>query len=968
MLFRKMSVAGTAWLHDTDIEKEAMAKQNQPRIEETPGDKRKSIASVISRKTNGKLASYQRTRDLVQYTQHKPHTKFARRVRVFLLSIALCHTCAPETEENGDVTFQATSPDELALIRAAQELDYMLIDRQSGTLTLRISTQGPDFKPSDETYQILDVIEFSSNRRRMSVIVRMPDNRICIFCKGADSTVTPLLRLSKIAMEKASEVERKARVRKNSEAQEVLRRKSTHESRKSTVIRSSLSIGRPSFSSFGRPSMSPTRLEPIRNGLDNWLAERETDIVMSPTSIDNRKRFSYSSARAPIRRSLSLSMNTSKSQSATYNSLIEGTLPMDDAAIFERCFQHIDEFATEGLRTLLYGHRDVNEEEYDSWKKVYLEASTSLVDRQDKIEKAGNLMERNLELGGATAIEDKLQEGVPEAIEKLRRANIKLWMLTGDKRETAINIGHSCQLIKDYSTMTILDHESGEVNHRIASALLAFSQTEVAHSVVVIDGQTLGLLEADQVSYTLFIDLAILVDSVICCRASPAQKASLVRSIRRRVSGAITLAIGDGANDIAMIQEAHVGIGITGKEGLQAARTSDFSIAQFRFLLKLLLVHGRWNYIRICKYTLGTFWKESMFYLTQALFQRYAGYSGISLYESWSLSMFNTLFTSLPVIFMGIFEKDLRAETLLAIPELYTQGQKNAGFNIKIYLGWIFMASTEALIIFYFMLKLYGQALMTPDNSVYPLGVMTFTACIIIVATKLQFLELHNKTFTCIIALVLSIGGWFLWNVAFSVIYKDNNIYDVKDGLLQRWGRSPLWWFALLLILIAVWALEIGVKCLRMAWRRTDVDIFQELERDEGCWKRIQEAARGEREGIDADTDTDTDAEEADVLGNGDLTEGMRVEEEEVRRKWEEWKVQDSLESPIIRGVGDVRRRHSDREGPTAQGGGYQVLGDGEEGEDEEGRKRKAVRRRSGDVQELLRRGFGSIRRSMDIL
>jgi phospholipid-translocating ATPase len=107
-----------------------------------------------------------------------------------------------------------------------------------------------------------------------------------------------------------------------------------------------------------------------------------------------------------------------------------------------------------------------------------------------------------------------------------------------------------------------------------------------------------------------FYELAIMADSVICCRASPSQKAALVKSIRKRVKKSITLAIGDGANDIAMIQEAHVGIGITGKEGLQAARTSDYSIAQFRFLTKLLLVHGRWNYIRTCKYTVGTFWKE----------------------------------------------------------------------------------------------------------------------------------------------------------------------------------------------------------------------------------------------------------------------------------------------------------------------------------------------------------------------
>ncbi len=130
----------------------------------------------------------------------------------------------------------------------------------------------------------------------------------------------------------------------------------------------------------------------------------------------------------------------------------------------------------------------------------------------------------------------------------------------------------------------------------------------------------------------------------------------------------MTLAIGDGANDIAMIQASHVGVGISGREGLQAARIADYSIAQFRFLQRLLFVHGRWNYIRTGKYILATFWKEMVFYLVQALYQRYNGYTGTSLYESWSLTVFNTLFTSLPVILLGIFEKDLRADTLLAVP------------------------------------------------------------------------------------------------------------------------------------------------------------------------------------------------------------------------------------------------------------------------------------------------------------
>lgn len=422
--------------------------------------------------------------------------------------------------------------------------------------------------------------------------------------------------------------------------------------------------------------------------------------------------------------------------------MVDESVAIDESAVVERSLQHINEFATEGLRTLLYGYRYLTEEEYQTWKKGYLEATTSLVDRTRLIEEAGDMIEQNLELCAATAIEDKLQQGVPEAIDKLRRAQIKMWMLTGDKRETAINIGYSCRLIKDYSTVTILDHEAGRVDEMAAAAVVAITQGTVAHSVVVVDGQTLSRITEDDTLQVLFYELAILADSVICCRASPSQKALLVHTIRKRVKKSITLAIGDGANDIAMIQEAHVGIGITGKEGLQAARTSDYSIAQFRFLTKLLLVHGRWNYIRTCKYTVGTFWKEMLFYLTQALYQRSVGYTGTSLYESWSLSMFNTLFTSLPVIFMGVFEKDLSASTLLAVPELYKKGQRNGGFNLKVYLGWMFMAAAEAMVVYFCMLSLFGEALFTEDNSIFALGSITYTAVVWSISLKMQYVPL----------------------------------------------------------------------------------------------------------------------------------------------------------------------------------------------------------------------------------
>jgi phospholipid-translocating ATPase len=401
----------------------------------------------------------------------------------------------------------------------------------------------------------------------------------------------------------------------------------------------------------------------------------------------------------------------------------------------------------------------MTEQEYTYWRKIYNEATTSLVDRQEMIERAGDLIEVDLEISGATAIEDKLQDGVPDAIDKLRRANIKLWMLTGDKRETAVNIGHSCRLIKDYSKVITLDYNNPQLQETMASARLALNIENVAHSVVVIDGATLAVIENDPTLYTLYLDLAVEVDSVICCRASPSQKAAMVSAVRKKVKKSVTLAIGDGANDIAMIQEAHVGIGITGREGLQAARSSDYSIAQFRFILKLLLVHGRWFYIRIAKYILATFYKEMFFYLTQAMFQAYCGYTGTSLHEQWSLSMFNTLFTSLPVLVMGIFDKDLSAITLLAVPELYTKGQKNGAFSFRLFFGWMLIAVAHAAIAFYIPMYMFGLSDVS-GTGLFALGNLVYTVCIIVICIKLEYIEMRNWTVITYATSFVTVFGW----------------------------------------------------------------------------------------------------------------------------------------------------------------------------------------------------------------
>ena len=1014
MRFRKMSVAGTAWLHDPDLREEdfkeaanisplqrrqSKGKKPMTRLSQSGavgpahGDKwsPQPFGSPVGR-TNSILSRWRssarphgsqqvlNTTEMLQYIRRRPHTMFARKAHFMILSIALCHTCLPETKQTGDIEYQAASPDEQALVRAAQELGYIVIDRQHGLLTIKTLRTGSHAEPDFACYKILDVIEFSSARKRMSIIVRMPNQRICVFCKGADSTIMQLLRLSNLASAKAKEIEQRVNKRKSLEAREAMRRASEADNRKNSLARASMSMHRPSVGGVASPQTA-TRLQPIRDEIDNWLSDREKDVDL--TSCDADSVYYTPRPSAQIGRHNSSIGNSFDGQASSpidgKHDLVEEALVVDEPAVFERCFQHINDFATEGLRTLLYGYRHMDEEEYAGWKKIYHDATTSLVNRQEMIEKAGSLVEQNLELCGATAIEDRLQIGVPEAIDKLRRAKIKLWMLTGDKRETAINIGHSCRLIKDYSYITILDRDLGDVSQRIAAATLEIDQGEVAHSVIVVDGQTLAQITASDSLRKLFLALAILVDTVVCCRASPSQKASLVHSIRSKVKHAVTLAIGDGANDIAMIQEAHVGIGITGREGYQAARTSDYSIAQFRFLTRLLLVHGRWNYIRTCKYTLATFWKEMLFYLTQALYQRYVGYTGTSLYESWSLSMFNTLFTSLPVIFLGIFEQDLSRNTLMAVPELYSSvGPRNAGFNIKVYLAWMFMAASQAVVVYFIMLGLFGQALFTTDNNLYAMGALSYTACVVLIATKLQFWEIHNKTYTCAIAMFLSIGGWFLWLILLSSFYSDNTIYNVRDGFLHRFGANALWWLTLILIIAACWCFESAIKSIKCAYLPTDADCFRELEKDKNIRERFAQAANvseGPRKSMHAD------------LG----FERARLVDEELRREGE---VQRILDGPRhmrdasgtndidLPDTTDVRQRQileTEGEGvvrdskvsfAVKQHDKEMTPGDDkyDDDDDDDDNGKEKTRRRSTDVQEMLKRGFGAVRKSLDMV
>ncbi|KAI1102795.1 phospholipid-translocating P-type ATPase [Jackrogersella minutella] len=909
MKFRKMSIAGTSWLHEVDIQSEeatstirrslsvnaALAAPRMSRevtsvIHEDielyplsspssvfpPQSERRSSSQWRSTARPDHLQPEVTTTDLLEYIRLRPSSTFARQAKDYILCMALCHTCLPEVVD-GKIDFQASSPDELALVRAAHELGYLVAHRSSQSVTLQVDAG--DGNQRSEVYQILDIIEFSSKRKRMSIVVRYPDGRICIICKGADSMILPRLRLAHVAMQKATEV------RKSIELEhELLRRSEQLEVRNSFGGRTSLTLRR----SIAANRNSVAIAQPI--------APIKIPVIVRSRSVEgNRSRRSEDKPRPSlgvrttsldVSKTLSLLSPSSPRPLHDKFDFLDDPSIYDESTTFSRCFKHLDDFATEGLRTLLFARKFIPENEYDAWKKIYNDATTSLVNRQDLIEEAGELIEQSFDLVGATAIEDKLQAGVPETIEKLRRANIKIWMLTGDKRETAINIAHSARICRPGSDIFILDSSKGSLETQIGDISEDIA-TGCTHSVVVIDGQTLAVIEQSAHLTDLFYTLIPTIDSVICCRASPAQKSMIVKAIRQRVPSILTLAIGDGANDLAMISAAHVGVGISGKEGLQAARVADYAIAKFRFLQRLLLVHGRWNYVRTAKFILTTFWKEMFFYIPTAMYQRYNGYTGTSLYENWSLTVFNTLFTSLCVICLGIWEKDLSAETLLAVPELYVHGQRNKELNIPKFVRWMAAAATEGVLVWlgaWAAYSVFGQA---RDDGLFALGNLVFTIGVMWINWKIFVIETYNKTAIVLAAFGITIAGWWAWNAFLAGVYAPQpSPYPARDGFTSTFGKDPLWWLILIIIVLVLIAVETFYKTMKRnlviagvwkwpPWKGGSVDdsvedwgveVWQGLEQDPVARERLRGLSMEEDEIDDQERDSVDPDDVAKVL------------------------------------------------------------------------------------------------------
>ncbi|KAI8850835.1 hypothetical protein BC829DRAFT_143232 [Chytridium lagenaria] len=670
----------------------------------------------------GKEVGYHDFRRLLANAENHPT---GAHIKMFLGLLAVCHTVIPEfaEDEPSKFIYQASSPDEAALVKGAASLGWVFTTRRPRSVS--ITHDG-----IEEEYEVLNICEFNSTRKRMSSIVRCPDGRIRLYIKGADTVI--LERLSQ-----------------------------------------------------------------------------------------------------------------------NNNPYVDSTCVL------------LEEYATEGLRTLCIAYRDVPDDEYSEWSRIYEKASTTINNRQEELDRVAEIIEKDLILLGATAIEDKLQDGVPDTIHTLATAGIKLWVLTGDRQETAINIGYSCKLLTEEMNLIICNENNhADVKEFFHSKIQAmrkdnkpapskpkktifnfasrskavFDKTsfdDVEPLALIIDGRSLEFALQDDVKLA-FLELACNCKAVICCRVSPLQKALVVKLVKKYIDGAVTLAIGDGANDVGMIQAAHVGVGISGMEGLQAARAADFSIAQFRFLRKLLLVHGGWAYSRLSKLILYSFYKNITLYLIQMWFAIDNGFSGQTLFESWTQSAYNVGFALLQPVALGIFDQIVSARQLDKYPQMYRLGQRSEFYNNYTFWSWIGNSFFHSAFIYYTMTwGVYHESLMLPDGRVannWLLGQMAYTVNLLTISAKAALITDTWVKFTYI-SIFGSIGLWFVLFPIYSIVGPMVPISEELYGLVPPTFGSPVFYFAIIIVPIMVNFRDFCWKYFKRTYRPRSYHIVQEIQK-----------------------------------------------------------------------------------------------------------------------------------------
>ncbi|KAK7317742.1 hypothetical protein RJT34_02215 [Clitoria ternatea] len=645
MEFIKCSIAGVAYGHGaTDVEKDMDRRKGLLSILEHDSEsKADNIGDSLDNKAPIKGFNFTDERITKGNWVNEPRADV---ILKFFRPLAVCHTAIPEMDEDtGKVSYEAESPDEAAFVIAARELGFEFYRRgQSSLSTLdldpvsgkKVESLAMARKNSDGgrsmyfhqpvsfhwNYKLLNVLEFNSSRKRMSVIVEDEDGKILLLCKGADS-------------------------------------------------------------------------------------------IMFERLAKNGREFE------------------------------------------EKTMEHVHEYADAGLRTLILAYRELNAEEYKEFDTKFSKAKNLVsADQEILIEELSDKIEKNLILLGATAVEDKLQDGVSDCIDKLAQAGIKIWVLTGDKMETAINIGFACSLLR---------HGMKQI-------------------IIHLDGSEIQALEKDG-------------DKMAIAKVTRLVKTGTRKTI---------LAIGDGANDVGMLQEADIGIGISGIEGMQAVMSSDIAIAQFRYLERLLLVHGHWCYRRISSMICYFFYKNITFGFTLFLYEVYASFSGEPAYNDWFLSLYNVFFSSFPVIALGVFDQDVSARFCLKFPLLYQEGVQNVLFSWHQILSWMLNGFVSALIVFFFCTKAMELQAFDAEGRTAGRDILgaTMYTCVVWVVNLQIALAISYFTLIQHFFIWGSIVFWYLFLLVYRAMtpHFSTNAYKV---FIEALAPSPTYWIVTFFVVIS---------------------------------------------------------------------------------------------------------------------------------------------------------------------
>ena len=524
-------------------------------------------------------------------------------IHEFWKALAITNECMVK-EEKDQIRYMGTSPDDLELVKAALNQGYKLIETSIKEKIVRIGGK-------DHSFEILRVLGFSSERKRMSIIIK-DEFGIKLYIKGADCEITK--RLSKKSL-----------------------------------------------------------------------------------------------------------------KSESYDIITNGLL----------------EYSKNGFRTLMVAFRKIKQDDYNFWINKLHEDELNMHNKQKLMERLYDIIENNLTLIGGTVVEDKLQDKVPETIKEIRAAGIKIWVLTGDKLNTAENIGYSCNLLSKEQKLFILKLMPGDDEKKVRidpyremteffiefqrfvdnlvkkynldlkyDLCLSECESQNMEEIrskksklsnrskiidfeifkylidkkllepfsIIIEAPILAGLFKDYEWTENFLSVAYYSNTVICCRVSPSQKSQVVQKIKNFDSEAVTLAIGDGGNDVSMIMEANIGIGIYGEEGMSAAQSSDFSIGEFKMLKRLLFVHGRTYLYCISKMILYFFYKNFVFSLIQFYFSFFCLGSGQTFVDDWYITFYNLIFTALPLGISALSDSDIdfnskKAKQNLAL--LYKENRDN---------------------------------------------------------------------------------------------------------------------------------------------------------------------------------------------------------------------------------------------------------------------------------------------------